>query len=279
MANKLGILAGGGDLPRQIIAQCRKENRPFFVIGFEGQADPADYDDVPFAPVRLGAAGKSMEILRSHDVSEIVMAGHIRRPSLAALRPDAVTMKFFLKTGAKSLGDDGLLSAVIKYLEQEEGFKIVGASSLLPDNRLPLGAVGKIQPDEQALADIDRGREVLRIIGPADVGQGVVVQDGIVLGVEAIEGTDSLIERCGSLSRKGKGAVLVKMRKPGQETRVDLPTIGPATIERLSKSGFRGIAIDASGMIILDRDETVRMADRNGIFIHAVTPLEPELDD
>ncbi|RED53289.1 LpxI family protein [Aestuariispira insulae] len=274
MASKLGILAGGGDLPRQIIAQCQSENRPFFVLGFEGQANPADYQDVPFRAVRLGAAGRSMEILRSENISEIVMAGHIRRPSLAALRPDKVTMKFFLKTGAKSLGDDGLLTAVIRYLEEEEGFRIVGASSLLPNVTLPLGPLGRHGVDDDAHADIVRGLEVLTIIGPADVGQGVVVQDGIVLGVEAIEGTDALIERCAALSRKGKGAVLVKMRKPGQETRVDLPTIGPGTIRNLSKNGFRGIAIDAGGMIILDREETLSLADKLGVFIQAVAPLE-----
>ena len=276
MASKLGILAGGGDLPLQIIEECRRHDRAFHVIGFEGQANPNDYADMPFTAVRLGAAGKSMEILRQNGISEIVMAGHIRRPSLAALRPDAVTLKFFLKSGAKSLGDDGLLTAVIRYLEEEEGFRIVGAASLLPNQKLPIGPIGKHQPDSDAKADIARGREVLKFIGPADVGQGVIVQDGIILGVEAIEGTDALIDRCGKLARKGAGGVLIKLRKPGQETRVDLPTIGPATVLNAAKAGLRGLAIDAEGMIILEREKMIRLADEHGVFVEAIPPLDNE---
>ena len=128
--------------------------------------------------------------------------------------------------------------------------------------------LGATSPDAVASRDIARGIEVLDAVSAADVGQAVVVQDGIVLGVEAAEGTDALLSRCGRLKREGPGGVLVKKRKTGQETRVDLPTIGPETIRGAAAAGLRGVAIEADGVLILDRDETVRLAEEAGLFVH-----------
>lgn len=277
MTDKLGILAGGGDLPRLLVDQCLAEGRPFFVILFENQADPDDFSDVPHAVVRLGAVGKSLKVLRENAVSTLVLAGKVRRPSLSELRPDSVAMKFLLKTGAKSLGDDGLLRAVVSFLEEEHGFNVIGSDSLIATSTQSCGPLGALKADETAASDIERGRDVLRIMGPADVGQAIVVQDGLVLGVEAIEGTEALLRRCAELKRPGPGGVLVKLRKPKQETRVDLPTIGPETVQQAADAGLRGIAFDAGGMVVLRQDEVIAEADRLGVFIEAVAPL-PEDD-
>lgn len=276
MTDKIGILAGGGDLPRRLVDQCKEDDRPFFVILFENQADPADYTDVPHAVVRLGAVGKSLKVLHENNVETLVLAGKVHRPSLSELRPDSVAMKFFLKTGAKSLGDDGLLRAVVSFLEEEHGFKVIGADSLISTQERRYGPLGKVSADTSAKADIEKGREILHVLGPADVGQAVVVQDGLVLGVEAIEGTDALLERCGPLKRPGPGGVLVKLRKPRQESRVDLPTIGPETVRRAAAAGLRGIVFDAGGMIVLKREELVEAADQLGLFIEAIQPLEED---
>lgn len=274
MTDKLGILAGGGDLPRQLVDKCLSEDRSFHVILFENQANPDDYRDVPHSVVRLGAVGKSLSILHDQGVKTLVMAGKVKRPSLAGMRPDSVAMKFFLKTGAKSFGDDGLLKAVVSFLEEEHGFSVVGADSLLSSEAAELGPLGQFKADETACQDIARGRDVLRALGPADVGQAVVVQQELVLGVEAIEGTDALLERCGTLKRPGDGGVLVKLRKPGQETRVDLPTIGPDTVRNAAAAGLRGIAFDAGGMVVLDRAQVIAEADRLKLFVEAVAPLD-----
>lgn len=276
MTDKLGILAGGGDLPRRLVDQCLQDGRPFFVIIFENQADPADYSDVPHKVIRLGAVGKSLKTLHDNDVSTLVLAGKVKRPSLAELRPDSVAMKFFLKTGAKSLGDDGLLRAVVSFLEDEHGFRVVGADSLMSTRTEETGPLGDVVADSMAKQDIDRGRDVLRILGPADVGQAVVVQDGLVLGVEAIEGTDALLQRCGSFKRPGPGGVLIKLRKPSQETRVDLPTIGPETVRLAAEAGLRGIAFDAGGMVVLNQEKVIAEANRLGLFIEAIEPLMGE---
>jgi len=135
---------------------------------------------------------------------------------------------------------------------------------------VPEGRLGKICPDPQSEADIAHGLLVVRAIGALDIGQAVVVQQGLVLGVEAIEGTDELVRRCGALRREGPGGVLIKMEKPGQERRTDRPTIGPRTVVMAAEAGLSGIAIEADATIVLDREEVIRGADRAGLFVVGV---------
>jgi len=170
------------------------------------------------------------------------------------------------RIGYRTLGDDGLLSAVVKELEGE-GFRVIGPDQLLDRALVPEGPLGVLRPDTQALADIERGLHVARTLGALDIGQAVVVQQGLVLGVEAIEGTDELLRRCAGLRRDGPGGVLVKVEKPGQERRADRPTIGPRTVALAAETGLRGIAIEAYSTIVLDRDEVVGAADRAGLFV------------
>jgi DUF1009 family protein len=266
MADRLGIIAGSGRLPHCLIEACKAQGRPFFVLALEGDADPADFADAPHAAVRIGAAAEGLQRLREAGVREIVMAGAVRRPSLVSLRPDWRTAKFFARIGYRALGDDGLLKAVIKELEGE-GFTVVGVDQLLGGNLARAGLLGRHQPDGQAQADIEHGRAVATMLGAADVGQAVIVQQGLVLGLEAIEGTDALIERCAGLRREGPGGVLVKMAKPQQERRADLPTIGAETVVHAARAGLRGIAVEAGATLILDRPLAVETADREGLFL------------
>jgi len=196
MADKLGILAGGGGLPARLVEACRASGRPVFVLAFEGQTDPAAVRGVDHAWARLGAAGNSLEVLRAAGVRELVMAGAITRPSLSELRPDLRGVRFFAKVGASGLGDDGLLRAIVDTLETEEGFRVIGIDDVMDGLLAPIGCIGALSPDEEAARDIARGVAVARALGAVDVGQAVVVQQGIVLGLEAAEGTDRLLARC-----------------------------------------------------------------------------------
>jgi DUF1009 family protein len=266
MAGRLGIVAGGGDLPRHLVECCRAAGREVFVLALEGAAAPATVEGVPHAWCRLGAAATGLALLRENHVTELVLAGGIRRPSLTALRPDWRAAKLFARIGYRALGDDGLLSAVVKELE-EEGFRVIGADQLLGGTLVAEGPLGKLRPDQQAQTDIERGARVARALGALDVGQAVIVQQGLVLGVEAIEGTDELLRRCAPLRRDGPGGVLVKVEKPGQEPRIDRPTIGLRTVMLSAETGLQGVAIEAHATIILDRDEVIRTADRAGLFL------------
>ena len=170
------------------------------------------------------------------------------------------------KAGVKALGDDGILKAAIDEIEKE-GFSVIGAETILKDCLSTLGLYGKVKPDKQALKDIAKGYQVAKILGQADVGQSVVVADGLVLSVEAIEGTDALIIRSASLPRSKVKPVLVKVKKPKQETRADLPTIGTQTVENAFSSGFAGIAVEAGSAFVVDRDAVIKKADELGIFV------------
>jgi len=266
---KLGVLAGGGQLPVRVIEACRAAGREYFVLAFEGHTDPATVEGAPHAWVRLGAVGEALRQLHEAKCEEVVLAGPVRRPSFDDLRPDWRGAMFLAKVGVRAFGDDGLLSAVVKELENE-GFRVIGADDVFGNLRTPAGPCGKLAPDAAAETDIHRGIEVLKAIGPLDIGQAVVVQQGVVLGIEAIEGTDALLERCGAVRRSGRGGVLIKIAKPGQERRVDLPTIGPGTVQRAVTAGLSGIALEAGQSLIIDRAAVVRAADDAGLFIVGV---------
>lgn len=266
MTAKLGIIAGGGEFPGLVIAACRAQDRDFHVLALRGHADPLVIGDAPADWIRLGEAGTGFKRLHQVGVTEVVMIGPVRRPTLKELAPDFRTTKFFAKVGLKALGDDGLLRAVAREFE-EEGFRLIGVDDVLQDCLAPCGVVGKIQPDDQARADMERGFQVAKGLGQLDVGQSVVVQQGIVLGVEAIEGTDRLLRRCGELRRDGVGGVLVKVCKPGQDRRLDLPTIGVNTIDEAAAAGLRGIAVEADKTLVLGIDRLRQRADQHGLFL------------
>jgi UDP-2,3-diacylglucosamine hydrolase len=268
--NRLGIVAGSGGLPRRLIDSSRAKGREVFVLAIEGEAEPQSLADVPHAWCRMGAAAKALGLLRDNGVTDLVLAGGIRRPTLSAIRPDWRAAKFFAKVGYRMLGDDGLLSAVVKELESE-GFRLLGAHELLDEGTaVAEGPLGRVKPNAEAAADIARGIAIARAVGGLDIGQAVVVQQGLVLGVEAIEGTDALLKRCARLRREGPGGVLVKLEKPGQETRIDRPTVGPRTVRFAAEAGLQGIAVEADATLLLDRDEVVRAADAAGLFVVGV---------
>lgn len=236
------------------------------MLALKGHTDPLLLDGVPHAWIRLGEVARGFRLLREEGVVDVVLAGAVRRPSLKELRPDWQTMRFFSRIGLKALGDDGLLRALLQEIENE-GFRVVGLQTILPDVLAGAGVMGQRHPDTQAEADIRRGSEILRELGRLDIGQAVVVQQGLVLGIEAIEGTDALLRRCAELRREGPGGVLIKMSKPGQEQRVDLPTIGPRTIQQAAEAGLRGLAVETGGVIVVDPDATVAAADSAGFFL------------
>lgn len=267
--DRLGIVAGAGRLPRRLVEACRQSGREVFVLALEGAAEPATVAGVAHAWCPIGAAGRGLRLLHQNEVKDLVLAGGVRRPSLVSLRPDWRAAKFLARIGYRALGDDGLLSAVVAELERE-GFRVVGPDQVLRESLAPEGPFGSLRPDEQAMADIAQGGHVARALGSLDIGQAVIVQQGLVLGLEAIEGTDALLRRCAGLRREGPGGVLVKLEKPGQEPRADRPTIGPRTVALAAAAGLRGIAVEAGATIVLDRDEVVAAADRAGLFVVGV---------
>ncbi len=260
---RLGIIAGGGSLPRRLQSAAQARAWPFFTLGLKGQTDAQTTAD---SWVRMGAAGKAIDLLKAEGVDTLVMAGHVRRPALSELKPDFRTLQLFARLGRRALGDDTLLRAVAQELEAE-GFRIISPHEIDPTLLSPVGALSRRMPTADEHEDITRGITVARTLGQLDVGQGCVVQQGIVLAVEAVEGTDAMLARCQKLRRKGAGGVLVKVCKPQQDTRLDLPTIGLRTLTTAYQAGLSGIAVQAGASLLLDQDEVRATADRLGLFV------------
>ena len=259
-------------MPGRVAAAARAGGRPVFIVGLEGFAQLPALQPFPHLLVRLGAVGQILAAFREHGCTELVLIGGVQRPSLLDLRPDAEGVRVLARIGRAAFGgDDSLLRAVVRILH-EEGFHVTGAQDVIADVLAPEGVLTRVAPDSQALSDVAQGMAIARALGAADVGQGVVVQQGMVLAVEAIEGTDAMLDRCAGLARSGPGGVLVKVVKPGQDRRADLPTVGPETIRRAHAARVRGIAYEANGTLMAGRNECVATADATGLFLLGFPP-------
>lgn len=272
MTGTLGVIAGGGDLPLRVAEAARRAGRPVVVLVLEGQGDAARFRDFPHVTLRWGLVAAGLDFLKAQGARQLVLAGRVSRPSVLSLRPDAAGVRLLARIGRGAFGgDDSILTAVMRVLA-EEGFEMLGAQAVLADLLPPPGLLAGAPPDELARDDIARGVAVARALGAVDVGQAVVVQQGLVLGVEAIEGTDALLARAAGLRREGPGGVLVKLVKPGQTRSADLPTIGPETVRLAAEAGLRGLAIEGSGTIVMERAATIAAAAAAGLFLTALAP-------
>lgn len=266
----VGILAGGGPLPGKVAEAVFAMGRPVFIIGFQDFAESQIIEKWPHEYVRLAAAGRILSLLREHGCEDIVLIGPVKRPSWRDLRPDAEGTKILARVGkALFAGDDGLLAALVRVFG-EEGFAVRGAHEFL--DPVVEGVFGKVQPDAQGLHDVYKGIEVNQALGRLDIGQGCIVQNGLVIAVEAMEGTDSMVKRAKDCQQPGLGAILIKQVKPDQERRADMPTIGPKTVIGVHESGLRGIAFEAGGTLIVQQEEVVRLADEKEIFLLSYNP-------
>lgn len=263
---KLAIIAGSGSLPIVLAQSAEEQGWDVYALCLKGHANNADFQSFHFETFRVAQGGAMIRSMRRRGITHVALAGGIRRPTLSEARPDWWTLKFLLRYGVTALGDDGALKAVRLALEKE-GFQISGVQDFLPELLVPYGPIAGRVPDQNAEHDIEKGKSVCQAIGFLDIGQACVIQQGLVLGVEAIEGTDALIKRCADYKRTGAGPILVKCAKPGQDNMLDLPTIGPSTILHAIEAGFSGIAIQARTALIIDVDAVRSLAEKHRIFV------------
>lgn len=263
------MLAGGGQLPARVIAACRSRGRPFFVIAFRGFTDPATVESTPHEWVALEKVGLVLRRLHQQKVDEVVLAGPVRRPvNWLALRPDWRALQLLLKMFRRWNGDDHVLSLVVRELE-EDGFRVVGAEAVAPDLLMPFGPIGVHVPAVQNEKDIAIGIAAARELGRRDRGQAVIVSGGRVLGLETAGGTAALLN--GSVRDPAtSGGVLVKIAKPHQERRVDLPSVGVDTVQQARGAGLAGIALEAEGSLVIAREDVAQAADEAGLFVVGV---------
>ena len=263
---KLALIAGGNKLPELVAESCRRQNKEIFIAALKGFADSKWVEQYPHVWLKLGQMGKLFKVLKENDCREIVMAGTVARPAWSQIRPDWQGLKLLLQLKRQARGDDALLRFFARVFE-DRGYRLIGADALLPESLMPSGAMTRAKPDDDDNKNIAYALPLLKQWAEADQGQAIAVQQGLILGVEAIEGTDELIKRCAAYKRGGRGPILVKMKKPQQDRRLDLPNIGEETVRQAIASGFAGIAVEAGQALFLNPVQAVTLADKHGLFI------------
>jgi DUF1009 family protein len=276
---KLGLIAGGGELPVVLAEHCAATGRDYFVARIEPFASAA-LEKHPGVTLNLGAMGGRMQALKDAGVDAVVLIGQVPRPDLSQLKLDdraQAMIPAFLAASAK--GDDALLRVLLEEHERE-GFKVLGAEEVMGELLAPAGAWGAVAPTEAQRKDIAKAGKIASAIGAFDVGQGVVVASGVPLAVEAQEGTDAMLARVATLPVTVRGSVekrrgvLLKQPKPIQERRIDLPVVGLKTLEGVAAAGLAGIAVEAGGALAVRRDEMIAEANRLGLFLYGFTRAE-----
>jgi DUF1009 family protein len=271
-APPLAILCGAGAFPLEVAAEARRAGREPFLVGVVGATDSA-IEAYPHVWVRMGEVGKLFAALRARAIAEMVIVGAMARPEFADLRLDWGAVK--RAAGLAQLfrrGDNGLLVGLAAIIERE-GIRVVGAHDVAPRLVASLGPFGAraASPDDET--DIALGARLIDALSSFDAGQGAVVAAGRVLAIEAAEGTDAMLARVaemranGRLRFAGQAGVLVKAPKRGQDLRLDMPAIGPRTIEGAAKAQLRGAAVAAGRVLVVDRDRLAREADAAGLFV------------
>lgn len=262
-------------MPRRI---ARASTPPPFVVRLAGIADDS-FEGVDSVDRGIAEAGGIIRSLKEAGCDAVVLAGVVRRPEFSKLKPDwrgAALLPRVIAAAAK--GDGALLGVLVETLEAE-GFIVVGAEEAFADLAAPAGAVGALLPSVENWRDIAKAAAIVEALGPFDVGQAAVVASGFTLAVEAAEGTDLLLKRCAALPADLRGGaakkgVLVKCPKPGQEMRVDLPTVGVPTIVNAAAAGLAGVAVEAGRALLVDRAGIAREADACGLFVYGFTREE-----
>ena len=266
---KLAIIAGDGDIPIKLVSECIKQKMNYVLILIEGHGKDLKKIYKPDFIVSLSKIGRAIKFSKSLKVSDIIMVGGVKRPSFKEMIPDLWTAKFLAKMGSKISGDNSILSNLAKELEHE-GFNILSAEDILPNLICPKGVIGKFKPDTINKKDIKIGFKIAKNIGKNDIGQSLVIQNGLVLAVEAAEGTDSMILRSKSLKIENEGGVFIKVLKPNQDNRLDRPVVGINTLKAIHNSGLGGLALEANAIFILNYNSVVEYADNNNLFIVGV---------
>ncbi|PVB62662.1 UDP-2,3-diacylglucosamine diphosphatase LpxI [Labrenzia sp. 011] len=270
---RIALIAGNGSLPAQIADALAAAGREFRMVAIRGEADAPTRGRAD-AELGWGEIGRLYSFLKTTGCRDILLIGGVtRRPDFTSILGDFGTLKR-LPTIIRALtgGDDSLLTKVIRLFE-DEGYRVVGIKDVAPQLLASSGVLGRVQPSQDDWRDVELALRATEKLGELDIGQAAIAVGGRVIALEGAEGTDAMLQRCAELKRigrvraKGRCGVLVKTAKPNQDLRVDLPTIGPVTIDLAQAAGLAGIAVEAQGALVAERDEALRKADAAGLFL------------
>ena len=266
------MIAGNGRFPFLVLEGARSQGIEMAVIALKEEASPElEKISKRLHWVSLGELSKAIALMQQEGVKRAVMAGQVKHNKIfSAIRPDWKLAKLLFSLPRKNT--DSLIGAVAKVLE-DEGIELVDSTLFLKPLVPEAGVLTKRAPSEQEAADMEYGLGVARQVAAMDIGQTVVIADRACVAVEAMEGTDETIERAARFA-EGKPLVVVKVSKPRQDMRFDVPVVGLPTVEAMRQAGATALAIDASRTLLFDREKLIEMADAAGIAIQAFPPMQ-----
>lgn len=262
--NKIGIVAGSGVLPHMVAKALTSSNNEVYIACLTPYADILGFREYNHEIFNVGHIGKIFKYFKSNQIEDILIIGAVHRLKFSDISADITGAKLLTKiVASKFLGDDTLLKIIAKFVESY-GFNIKSPLDYINND----AEITKSKPSKSDLDSIEYGIKAVTELGKLDIGQSAIVENGHILGIEAAEGTNELIKRCQNYQKETKKAILVKKMKPNQDSRLDVPVVGPETIDTIHKSGMCGIAIEKSSVIILDPEIVYDKANKLGVFIH-----------
>lgn len=271
MSETIGIIAGSGQFPFLVARNARAQGYNVVICGLHGNTDPSlAHEASAFVMLHLGQLSSLIDFLHGHGVKKLCMAGAVSKPKALDIRPDWRAAKVLMRL-TRHKGDDAILRAVTEELASE-GIEIVRPDQMvqgLTDNES--GVQGAVIPDKEVWNDIRLGWSAVKTLGTLDIGQCVVIKQGVIVALEAIEGTDAVLKRAADLA--GSGCTVVKAAKPGQDDRLDLPSVGKRTVELLSSLGFSCLAYESGRTLFFDKKESLALADAKGIAVVGIPPV------
>ena len=271
MTKTLGIIAGEGEMPITVMKSAVLKKIPFVVLNISKRKIRRK-SNIKVINLTVGEIGKGIDFLKKHKCQKIVFAGKPNRPKFSELKIDYKGLKYLPKImSSLKIGDSAIFSSIINIFESQ-GFQVIAPQDIADDLVSKENFLTNKKPNKQDILDIKKGISIMKSIGKFDIGQAIIVSNGLTVAIEGIEGTDLLIKRSKILldklgSKSKKQGVLVKLPKPTQDRRIDLPTIGTRTVKLCQKINISGIAIQSNGTIILEKTKTIKSANQKGLFL------------
>ena len=266
---KIAIISGSGELPILIGNNLIKKKYEIFFLGIKNFVNSELYNNYNYEEISITSFTKILRYLKKNNIDNIIMVGKVNRPSIKDVKFDLNTLSIIKDFLLESQGDDQLLSTISKFF-LKKGYPLFDWVNECPELFSNEIYLTKKKPTKKAILNKDKGIKIFNNFGKIDIGQSLIIQNQLVLGIEAIEGTDELINRCAKYKKAGDKGILIKLSKYNQNLYLDVPTIGIMTIENIKRANFEGIYLEKNKCIIINKEKVINFCDKNNLFISTI---------